>query len=46
MQFLALLIAVRKNKSHFLNPETNLDKIGIFLEETFEFETLTFVDLF
>ena len=43
MPFLAFLIAVRKNKSHFWNPETKLNKIGIFLEEIFDFENF---DLF
>ena len=28
---LAFLNAVPKNKSHFWNPETELDKIGMFL---------------
>ena len=45
MQFLAFLIAVRKNKWHFWNPETKLDKIDLFLEENFDFENLTFFDL-
>ena len=29
----------------FLNPETKLDKIGVFLEENFDSENLTFFDL-
>ena len=42
MHFLEFLIVVRKNKSHFWNPETKLDKTGMFLEEILDFENLTF----
>ena len=31
MKFLAFLIDARKNKSPFWNPETKLDKLGMFL---------------
>ena len=33
--FLAFIIAVRKNKEHFLNAGTKLDKIVMFSEEVF-----------
>ena len=41
---LAFLFVVRK-KLHIWNPETKLDKIDMFLEESFEFEDLTEFDL-
>ena len=34
--FLAFLIVALQNKGHFLNPETQLDKIGMF--RIFRFE--------
>ena len=37
--FLAFLIDVRKNKSHFWNPETKLDMIGMFCRK-FKFEVV------
>ena len=44
MQFLALLIFARE-KSHFWNPESKLDKIAMFLEENFQFSNMTTFDL-
>ena len=41
MQFLAFLIDARKNEWHFWNPETKLDKIGMFLLGNFEISSLT-----
>ena len=45
MQFLVFLVVVRKNKEHFWNPETKLDKISMFLEEIYDSENLTFFEL-
>ena len=41
MAFLAFLTVVRKNEYHFWNPETKLEKIGMLLEENFDFENMT-----
>ena len=41
LRFLTFVIVVRKSKSHFWNPEIELDKMGVFLEENFEFRNLT-----
>ena len=41
--FLEFLKVVRQNKCHFRNPETKLNKIGMFLKENFDFQNLTFL---
>ena len=46
MQFLAFLIAARKNKYHFWNPETTLVKKDMILQDFFfNFGNLTYFDL-
>ena len=45
MQFVAFQFTIRKNKQHFWNSETKLDKTGMFLEEIVDFENLTIFDL-
>ena len=46
MQFLAFIIAIRKNEYFFCNPGTKLDRIGMFSEQSFDFENLTFLTWF
>ena len=43
IHFLAFQIVVRKNKCHFWNPKTELDKMGMFLDNNFDYENLTFL---
>ena len=45
MQFLAFLIAYVKISNIFLNPQTKLDKMDIFISGNFEFENLIHFDL-
>ena len=42
ISILVFLIVARQNKHRFWNPETELDKIGMFWKEFFEFRNLTF----
>ena len=48
LQFFAFLIVVRKNKSHFWNAETKIDKMGMFCKDILNLEiwpNLTLFDL-
>ena len=38
----AILIVLSQYKWHFQNPETTLEKIGLFLKENFEFKIWLF----
>ena len=38
-QFGAFLTVLHRNKGHFGSSETNLDKIGMFSKNVFEFES-------